>query len=61
MPAFMFEKISPPVRRVPAATTPKKPRGVISQMIDRFSERRARRALQGERLPIRRDDNKPSE
>lgn len=44
MPAFTFEKISPPVRRAPAATTPKK-RGLISQMMDRVAERRARRAL----------------
>jgi len=59
MPAFTFEKISPPVRRAPAATTPKKPRGLISQVIDRFAERRARRALQGERV-VQRDD-KPAE
>jgi citrate lyase beta subunit len=45
MPAFTFEKISPPVRRAPAATTPKKPRGLISQMIDRLAERRAKRVL----------------
>jgi hypothetical protein len=45
MPAFTFEKISPPARRAPAATTPKKPRGIISQMIDRFAERRAKRVL----------------
>lgn len=55
MPAFTFEKISPPVRRAPAASTPKKPRGLISQMIDRLAERRARRALQGERA-ISRDE-----
>ncbi|MDE5465526.1 hypothetical protein [Bradyrhizobium sp. CSS354] len=56
MPAFTFEKITPPVRRVPAAaTTPKKPRGLISQMIDRFAERRARRASQAERA-MRRDE-----
>ncbi|MBR0784192.1 hypothetical protein [Bradyrhizobium iriomotense] len=59
MPAFTFEKISPPVRRAPAATGPKKPRGLISQMIDRFAERRARRALQAERV-VRRDE-KPAE
>lgn len=58
MPAFTFEKISPPVRRAPAATTPKK-RGLISQMMDRVAERRARRALQDEG-PMRRDD-KPAE
>ncbi|WP_197087366.1 MULTISPECIES: hypothetical protein [unclassified Bradyrhizobium] len=45
MPAFTFEKISPPVRRAPVVATPKKPRGLISQMIGRFAERRARRAL----------------
>jgi hypothetical protein len=48
MPAFTFEKITPPVRRAPAAATPKKPRGLISQMIDRFAERRAWRASQAE-------------
>ncbi|MCK1492698.1 hypothetical protein IVB14_20305 [Bradyrhizobium sp. 180] len=59
MPSFTFEKISPPVRRAPAAATPKKPRGLISQMIDRFAERRARRALQDERAM--RQDEKPGE
>jgi hypothetical protein len=54
MPAFSFEKISPPARHAPAASTPKKPRGLISQMIERFAERRARRALRGERA-MRRD------
>ena len=52
MPTFTFEKISP-VRRAPAATLPKKPRGLISQMIKRFAERRARRAL---RASARSDD-----
>jgi hypothetical protein len=55
MPAFTFEKITPPVRRVPTAPTPKKPRGLINQMIDRFAERRARRASQAERT-MRRDE-----
>lgn len=59
MPAFTFEKISPPVRRAPTAAVSKKPRGLISQMIDRFAERRARRTLQGDRA-IRRDE-KPAE
>ena len=59
MPAFTFEKISPPVRRAPAATISKKPRGLISQMIDRFAERRARRAVQSE--PAIRRDDKPAE
>jgi len=59
MPAFTFEKISPPARRASAATLPKKPRGLISQMIDRIAERRAKRTLQGERAP--RPDEKPAE
>ncbi len=59
MPAFTFEKISPSVRRTPAVTEPQKPRSVISQMIDRIAERRARRSLQDERA-LRRDD-KPAE
>ena len=60
MPAFTFEKITPPVRRAPAATLPEKPRGLISQLVDRFAERRARRALQGERA-LQGDDEKPAE
>lgn len=59
MPAFTFEKISPPVRRAPTAAVPKKPRGLISQMINRFAERRARRTLQDERAMQR--DEKPAE
>lgn len=58
MPAFTFEKISPPVRRAPAAV-PEKPRSVISQMIDHIAERRARRSSQDDRA-IRRDE-KPAE
>jgi hypothetical protein len=59
MPVFTFEKISPPLRPAPAATTPKKPRGLIGQIIDRAAERRARRPVQGKRA-TRRDD-KPAE
>jgi len=59
MPAFTFEKITPPVRRAPTAAAPEKPRGVISQMIDRIAERRARRALRAE-AAMRRDE-KPAE
>ena len=48
MPAFSFEKISPPVRReaVPVSlpATPSKPaRGLIVQMLDRLAEVRLRR------------------
>ncbi|KYG24151.1 hypothetical protein SE92_31070 [Bradyrhizobium sp. AT1] len=59
MPAFTFEKISPPVRRAPAAATPEKPRSVISQVIERIAERRASRAVQVERAM--RQDDKPVE
>ncbi len=52
MPAFTFEKISPPVRRGPTAPKPVKRRGVLSQMIEHFAERRAKRAL---RASARRD------
>ena len=59
MPAFTFEKISPQPRRGPAVTPPKKPRSLISQMINRLAERRARRALRGDRSM--RHGEKPAE
>ena len=47
MPAFSFEKISPPAPRAPVAATSvtRKQPGVIVQMLDRFAEARARRTL----------------
>jgi hypothetical protein len=45
MPAFTFEKISPPVRRGPIAPIEKKQRGVIVQILDRFAEARVKRKL----------------
>ena len=60
MPAFTFEKISPPVRRGPTSPEPPKPRGVIYQVIDRLAEMRTRRSLRDERPPMRRD-GKPTE
>jgi hypothetical protein len=45
MPAFTFEKISPPVRRGPVPPVAnKKQRGVIVQMLDRFAEARVKRS-----------------
>ena len=46
MPAFSFEKISPPDDRgtIPPVAN-KKQRGVIVQMLDRFAEARVRRTL----------------
>ncbi|MCG6207960.1 hypothetical protein LPW26_25205 [Rhodopseudomonas sp. HC1] len=47
MPAFSFEKIAPPVRPGTVAKTEtahQKPRGVITQMLDRLSDARVKRA-----------------
>jgi hypothetical protein len=44
MPAFSFEKISPPVRRGPIPPIEKKQRGVIVQILGRFVEARIKRA-----------------
>ena len=44
MPAFTFEKISPPERQGPVPPVAnKKRRGVIVQMLDRFVEARVKR------------------
>jgi hypothetical protein len=47
MPAFTFEKISPPTRRGPVPSIAKKQRGVIVQILDRFVEARVKRDEQG--------------
>ena len=52
MPAFTFEKISPPVRRGPIAPIVKKQRGVIVQILDRFVEARVKRKLPGGALVL---------
>jgi hypothetical protein len=44
MPAFTFEKISPPVRRGPLPPIEQKQRGVIVQVLGRFVEARVQRA-----------------
>ncbi|HEY8333137.1 MAG TPA: hypothetical protein VIQ05_05015 [Tardiphaga sp.] len=44
MPAFTFEKISPPVRRGPIPPIEQKQRGVIVQVLGRFVEARMQRA-----------------
>ena len=43
MPAFMFEKISPPIHRVAQAVAIAEPRGVIVQMLDRITANRLQR------------------
>ncbi|UZE47999.1 hypothetical protein [Rhodopseudomonas sp. P2A-2r] len=44
MPAFTFEKISPPVRRGPIPPVEQKQRGVIVRVLGRFVEARIQRA-----------------
>ncbi|WP_024508332.1 hypothetical protein [Bradyrhizobium sp. ARR65] len=56
MPAFSFEKISPPVRRNPitqADAGEKRPRGLIVQLLDRLSEARVRRSLRKQSFDTR--------
>jgi hypothetical protein len=59
MPAFTFEKISPPVRRGPIPSIEKKQRGVIVQMLDRFVEARVKRTKRGKKGVIARHEPKP--
>ena len=47
MPAFSFEKISPPASRGPIAPIVVKKRGVIVQILDRFVEARVKRHEKG--------------
>jgi hypothetical protein len=71
MPAFMFEKISPPNNR--GAVSPvasnhghrkdpsKKQAGLIVQILHRLAEVRARSSLRGERSVIARQKSKASD
>ena len=43
MPAFTFERISPPASRGPIAPIVVKKRGVIVQILDRFVEARVKK------------------
>ena len=61
MPAFTFEKISPPVRRGPLPPIAKKQRGVIVKILDRFVEARVKRSLREEKGEIARRRAKPAE
>jgi hypothetical protein len=50
MPAFTFEKLSPPARRAANEPAPdKKQRGVISSILDRLAESRSKRRTPQER------------
>jgi hypothetical protein len=50
MPAFSFEKISPPTVRGPIAPIAKKQRGLIVQLLDRFVEARVKKSLREEKV-----------
>jgi hypothetical protein len=58
MPAFTFEKISPPIRRGPIPAIVKKQRGVIVQILDKFVENRVKRTLRSETVVISRREPK---
>ena len=58
MPAFTFEKISPPVRRGPIPPIVKKQRGLIVQILDSFVAARVKR--REEKGVIARNDKKSS-
>jgi hypothetical protein len=59
MPAFTFEKISPPLRRGPIPPIAKKQRGVIVQILERFVEARVKRTLREEESVIARSRHRP--
>ena len=59
MPAFTFEKLSPPLRRGPIPPIAKKQRGVIVQILDRFVEARVKRSLREDKGVIARRQQKP--
>jgi hypothetical protein len=61
MPAFSFEKISPPNRHDPAPPIEKQPRGVIVQILGRFAERRVERAQRVEKSIIARRERREPE
>jgi hypothetical protein len=60
MPAFTFEKISPPVRRGPIPPIVKKQRGLIVQILDSFVAARVQKTMRKEQGGIARTDKKPS-
>jgi hypothetical protein len=60
MPAFTFEKISPPTRRGPIPPIVKKQRGVIVQILGRFVDARVKRSMREEKGVIARRQKKPA-
>jgi hypothetical protein len=62
MPAFSFEKISPPIRRGPVPAIAKRQRGVIVQILDRFVEARVKRTMREKKTGViaRREQKPPA-
>ena len=60
MPAFTFEKISPPVRRGPIPPIVKKQRGLIVQVLESFVAARVEKSMREKKGVIARTDKKPS-
>ncbi len=60
MPAFIFEKISPPVRRGPIAPIVKKQRGLIAQILVSFVAARVKKSERAGHGVIARNDTKRS-
>ena len=61
MPAFTFEKISPPVGRGPTPPIVKKQRGLIIQFLDSFFEARVKKSSPEAQGAITRNEDKPSD
>jgi hypothetical protein len=65
MPAFTFEKISPPPAHdsvaAPVLPIEKKPRGVIVQILGRFVEARVQRVLRANKTIIDRREQRETE
>jgi len=60
MPAFIFEKISPPVRRGPIPPIVKKQRGLIAQVLSSFVEARVKKNAQAGNSVTGRNPTRPS-
>ncbi|MEH2614213.1 hypothetical protein [Bradyrhizobium sp. AZCC 1693] len=62
MPAFTFERISPPADRGPIPPVAnKKQRGVIVQILDRLVEARVKRTLREENGVTARNPRRPAD
>jgi hypothetical protein len=61
MPAFTFEKISPPIRRGPIPPIAKKQRGVIVKILDRLVEARVKRTSRKQKGVTARRQKKPQD